>query len=97
MITGLAKSKRVRLKGEPLKKLNYEIHERDNYTCVVCGGHVPLEEKFHHEPCGANKSDEISKGCLLCQECHYQRHHGKAAGVIKETCEVYLNDIYHSC
>lgn len=91
----MQKKKRVRLQGNAVKRLNEQIHERDNYTCVVpdCGRHVPLCEKWHHEPCGAHKEDVIEKGCLLCYE-HHQQREGKNIGPIKKACEDYLRGLY---
>lgn len=71
------KTKKVKLYGEKLRKLNTAIHERDNNCCIICGKYVDPNEKFHHEPCGAMKSDEISKGVTLCYDCHAERHFGK--------------------
>ena len=62
----MMKTKKVKLYGEKLRKLNTAIHERDNNCCIICGKYVDPNEKFHHEPCGAMKSDEISKGVTLC-------------------------------
>lgn len=36
------------------------------------------------------KSDEIGKVALLCDECHYKRHHTEEAMVIKDKVERYL-------
>lgn len=87
--------KPVRLKWKKLKQLNQDIHERDKYTCIVpgCGKHVPLEEKFHHEPCGAYKEDVIYKGCLLCYEDHQKRESKDGEG-IKQHCRSYLAGLY---
>ena len=71
-----SKDKRIRLKGKALAKLNSDIYERDGGVCVICGRFVMPGTKFHHEPCGINKSDEIKKGPLLCNACHHQRHFG---------------------
>ena len=77
-----------------MRELNEAIHERDHYQCVICGVYVPLEEKFHHEPCGhGRKSDEITKGVILCGEHHYIRHN-KAEGIeVKAKCEEYLEAV----
>lgn len=95
MGVSLQKQKRVRLKGEAVKRLNEQIHERDNYTCVVprCGRYVPIGEKWHHEPCGAHKEDVIEKGCLLCYE-HHQQREGNKTTEIKKACEDYLSRLY---
>jgi len=90
----IPKNKRVRLKGKKLKALNHEIHVRDHYRCGICGQEIEEGEKFHHEPCGIYKSDEINKGMLLCGKCHYKRHFTGLAEIIKEKCIQYLRGIY---
>lgn len=94
MVTVLDKSKRVKLKGEALKRLNRDIHLRDGYSCIVCGQYVEEGIKFHHEPCNSSKSDEIEKGVTLCNSCHYERHHGKRLKEVKSICEQYLRALY---
>lgn len=93
----LRKHKRVKLTSNVARaKLNLEIHERDNYTCVIpgCRGYVPIEEKWHHEPCGPYKEDVIEKGCLLCYK-HHQERDNKNSEPIRQHCEDYLNELYH--
>lgn len=88
------KSKLVRLHGAALKKLNDVIFERDNHSCVICGAWVEDGVKFHHEPCGAgSKSDEISKGVVLCNICHYKRHFIDVQEY-RTKVEKYLEEIY---
>lgn len=86
----------IRLTGKPLAQLNKEIHERDDYTCIVpgCGCRVPLNEKFHHDPCGAYKEDIKEKACLLCYEHHQLRESAKYAEEIKKYCHDYLSNLY---
>lgn len=90
----IAKDKRIRLKGKALAKLNSDIYERDGGVCVICGRFVMPGTKFHHEPCGARKSDEIEKGALLCNDCHYERHHGKNLQLYKNKINKYLEGLY---
>lgn len=90
----MQKREKVRLNGEALKQLNLDIHERDNYQCIITGEYVPLEEKFHHEPCGSDKQDTLQTGLLLSYRMHYNRHHGKNAAEIKELCNKYLEGLY---
>jgi len=94
-IVNFTKKKPIRLKGKKLAELNKSIHERDGYTCIIkgCGRHVPLEEKFHHDPCGAYKEDVIHKGCCLCY-MHHQEREGNNAAEIKEECHEYLRNRY---
>lgn len=91
----LIKHKRTRLKGKAVDRLNEEIHERDNYQCIVpgCKRYVPIREKWHHEPCGANKEDVIEKGCLLCYK-HHQQRESKDSQPIKQACKDHLNRFY---
>ena len=42
----IPKTKRVRLKGKAAKAFYDKIYERDNGTCVWCGGHVEYGVKF---------------------------------------------------
>lgn len=89
------KTKKIRLKGKAIADLNLLIHERDNYTCIFpgCGKHVPIGEKWHHEPCGSDREDVPEKGCLLCYE-HHQEREGNRAKEIRIACEEYLSTIY---
>lgn len=89
----IAKDKRVWLKGKALAKLNSDIYECDGGVCVICGRFVMPGTKWHHEPCGARKSDEIEKGALLCNDCHYERHHGKVKEYRRKV-EEYLEGLY---
>ena len=89
-----AKSKRVRLKGRALSRLNSAIHTRDHDRCVVCGAWVHPSVKFHHEPCGVNRSDEEQKGVVLCDACHFQRHNGKNSAEYRQKIREYLQKCY---
>ena len=95
MTLDLTKHKRIRLKGKAIARLNEMIHERDNYKCIVpdCRRYVPITEKWHHEPCGANKEDIVEKGCLLCYE-HHQQRESKDSESIRQACEDYLMGLY---
>lgn len=95
-IVMFAKNKRVKLKGKHLAKLNSDIHQRDGHTCIIkgCDRYVLPGVKFHHEPCGQDKSDEIEKGLLLCNECHFERHFGARSTEIKAECRAYLRELY---
>ncbi|MGE9944834.1 hypothetical protein ACQRCN_07790 [Phascolarctobacterium succinatutens] len=90
----MMKTKKVKLYGEKLRKLNTAIHERDGNCCIICGRYVDPGEKFHHEPCGALKSDEISQGVTLCYDCHQERHCGAGSRVVKEQIKEYLQELY---
>ena len=88
------KTKRVRLYGPALFQLNTAIHSRDGNCCIICGAYVYPGEKFHHEPPGANKSDEIEKGVTLCFSCHAARHFGANSMAIRAKIIEYLNNLY---
>lgn len=93
----MQKIKKIRLTGKLLAKLNNDIHERDGHICIIvgCGRYVALGEKFHHELCGADKEDRIQRGCLVCSEHHYIRHHGRdGSQEIKQQCVDYLSCLY---
>ena len=90
----LQKKKRIKLYGKKLRTLNKAIFERDNYKCIVCGKYVDDSHKFHHEPCGIEKSDEMCGGVVLCNQCHYARHNTDKLKEIKIKCEDYLRSLY---
>ena len=90
----MMKAKRVHLHGEKLRKLNTAIHERDNNCCIICGRYVDPNEKFHHEPCGAMKRDEIEKGVTLCYNCHAEQKKSKNCEAVRAQIKEYLQSIY---
>lgn len=62
--------------------------------CIVCGAYVEPGRKFHHEPCGVYKSDEINKAVTLCDRCHFERHNGMKAEDVRQKCVDYLQTLY---
>ena len=86
--------KRIRLKGKSMRDLNDMIFARDNHRCVICHVWVEAGRKFHHEPCGIFKSDDIHKGVVLCERCHHERHFGKNSEWYKKEIETYLQVMY---
>lgn len=93
-MTMFPKHKRVRLHGKALKKLVHEVWSRDHEHCIICGAYVPEGTKSHHEPQGADKSDEKEKMATLCNGCHYERHFGKCSQEIREKIINYLRGLY---
>ena len=87
------KKKRIRLKGKTLRDLNNAIFDSDGDKCIICGRWVSRQEKFHHEPAGALKSDETDKGAVLYMDCHHKRHHTEECNAIKVKVEAYLYSI----
>lgn len=87
----IQKHKPVRLHGEALRRLVDAVYERDRHRCVVCFRWVEDGHKPHHEPPGAGrKSDELGKMVLLCDACHYKRHHGAGAAEVRDKVRRYL-------
>ncbi len=93
-LAAFPKTKRKRIKGEPLSKLNEQIHKRDNNACILCGRYVLPGEKFHHEPSGPKKQDRIECGVTLCRECHDERHFGSKLREYRRKIENYLRKRY---
>jgi len=91
----MQKTKRIRLTGKQLEKLNNDIHYRDGHTCIGCGRYVLPGVKFHHEKIDGIKEDKIECGVTLCMDCHYERHHGRDNSQdIKQQCIDYLRGLY---
>lgn len=90
----IKKIKRVRLTGKKLKALYDAVYQRDGGKCSICGAYIPYGLKFHHEPPGAYRSDEIEKVLMLCPQCHFDRHNAKNSIEVKEKCEEYLHRLY---
>lgn len=94
-MASLQKEGRTRLTGKAMKKLNEDIHERDDCRCVACKkAYVPIGKKFHHEPCGDDKQDLIEQGACLCDKCHDIRHSRGGSLEIRKKAEDYLADLY---
>lgn len=86
------KKKRIKLNGKEKTKLREKIFERDKNKCVICGA---MAEDWHHQPFGADKSDELEKGVALCHGCHMDLHsHPKLGKIYHELVEDYLNGLY---
>lgn len=88
------KENRVKLKGKELRELNAAIFTRDGYCYILCGRYVSPGEKFHHDPNGNGKSDEIHKGVVLCGDCHWKRHFTDQCMILKRRILKYLQDHY---
>ena len=89
----LIKTKRIHLTGKKAKAFYDDIYARDGGRCVRCGRPIAYGVKYHHEPCGIYRSDEESKVVMLCEECHYIRHHVSPAKV-QPDCVAYLQELY---
>ena len=79
------KYKSVRLVGEALRRLVMRVWDRDEGLCVVCGRWVEEGTKPHHEPPKSQGGEDIEGDLLLlCDFCHYERHHGRRSREVKE-------------
>lgn len=91
----MLKRKPIRLKGAALSALNNAIYERDQHRCVNCTRWVEDGHKFHHVIYKSHGGDDSEEnGVLLCDECHYQVHHGKDSLKVKDKIKRYLEWIY---
>lgn len=89
------KQKKIRLKGKAQQELVEAVYKRDGHCCVVCGRWVEEGHKYHHEPAkGKGGQDIIEHAALLCDDCHYIRHHGANGWKVRESVEKYLNEKY---
>jgi len=67
------KDKRIRLKGDALRRLYERVLERDGYCCSDCASFVNLE--VHHIIFkSAGGSDTDLNLVTLCRSCHAKRH-----------------------
>lgn len=76
-LTAQPKKNVVHLGSAAKKTLRKKIFNRDHDCCVVCGKKA---EQWHHEPFGADKSDEPEKGVALCAMCHHILHNDPNKG-----------------
>ena len=57
-------------------KVRQEVLERDNYCCIVCGGHNNLQ--IAHYVSRARLGLGIAENlAVMCAECHFQFDNGK--------------------
>lgn len=86
------KQKNVHLSLREKMMLRRAIFERDHKCCVICGKKA---EHWHHQPFGADKSDELSKGVALCAMCHHILHNDPNRGQMYEKIvKDYLRSLY---
>ena len=66
-------NKRKREDNKLLKQNRPKVLERDNYSCVLCGGHYGLA--IHHiafrSQLGKSTMDNLA---CLCMQCHNEAH-----------------------
>ena len=57
------------------RKIKYEIHERDNWTCNRCGTTRPPFEASHRDHNKKNPNyNTVNNGDTLCPSCHLEEH-----------------------
>ena len=88
----LPKNKQIRLHGKQMAQLVKEIYERDQHKCAVCGKWVADGHKPHHVVYKSHGGSDVAENLvLLCDDCHYQVHHGKNSADVKDMIQRYLN------
>ncbi len=91
------KAGNVRLAGDLLRRLVMQIWDRDDGLCVVCGRWVEEGTKPHHEPPksqgGQDREEDLF---MLCDGCHYERHHGRKGQDIKSRVLEVRSRLYES-
>lgn len=86
-----SKPKRQKLSGKALKELVVLVYERDQHKCAVCGKWVEDGVKPHHVIYKSHGGDDrLENMVLLCNECHYQVHHGLRSAEVKDKIQRYL-------
>lgn len=71
------KNKPVRLHGDKLRQLHYEVWERDEWTCQGenCPGGWALDSRPHHKIFRSQGgSDTMENLITLCIHCHGKEH-----------------------
>ena len=80
-------NKRKREDEKLLRQNRPKVLERDNYSCVLCGGHYGIE--IHHivfrSQLGKSTMDNLA---CLCLQCHNEAHGVNAKAIRKHLLEV---------
>ena len=80
-------NKRKREDEKLLRQNRPKVLERDNYSCVLCGGHYGIE--IHHivfrSQLGKSTMDNLA---CLCLQCHSEAHGVNAKAIRKHLLEV---------
>jgi len=81
-------------RGKFDEKTRKAIHERDNYSCRVCG--IQASQIHHVKFKSANGRGVYTNGLTLCQGCHsdVHKHHEKAKYWQDKFSDMYGNDFY---
>ena len=93
-INPIPKITRIRLNRntKAWHELEASVIRRDGSRCVACKGFV-MDLPLHHEPPkGVGGEDVYEKLCVVCINCHHERHHGKHSKVVKNKIVNYLNN-----
>ena len=80
-------NKRKREDEKLLRQNRPKVLERDNYSCVLCGGHYGIE--IHHivfrSQLGKSTMDNLA---CLCLQCHSEAHGVNAKAIRTHLLEV---------
>ena len=83
-------NKRKREDEKLIKQNRPKVLERDNYSCVLCGGHYGLA--IHHivfrSHLGRSTMDNLA---CLCLQCHNEAHGVNAKEIRKHLLEVVMD------
>lgn len=67
-----------------IENWKFEVHERDNFTCQICGAKEDSKRvtfQVHHIVFKCNGgSNNLSNLKLLCPECHRKLHNSSPTG-----------------
>ena len=76
-------NKRKREDEKLLKQNRPKVLERDNYSCVLCGGHegVMIHHIVFRSQSGKSTMDNLA---LLCVHCHVPIAHGVNAKEVRQ-------------
>ena len=85
MIKSFKKSKHVKLKGEAYRKFKWQIAERDDFTCQICGNQnrdeLELMHKIHKGAGGkagpGDTPENTFTGCIYCHRDEEYNLNGK--------------------
>lgn len=95
----ISKSSNIRINHntKAWAELDNAVRDRDCDRCACCHLFVPEYFPLHHEPPkgmggGGHGEDVLEKMCVLCPDCHHERHHGKFGQAVRVKTVVYLRD-----
>lgn len=80
-------NKRKREDNKLLKQNRPKVLERDNYSCVLCGGHegMAIHHVIFRSQLGKSTMDNLA---CLCLQCHNEAHGVNAKEIRERLLEV---------